>query len=305
MTLADRRLLVACGVSVVLVMPAALRAQESLAAARELYASAEYNSALAMLSGLLSANPSPQERQSIELYRVFCLFAVNNVEEANSALEAMIVRDPIFRPKEDEVPRRLRPAFSDARRRLLPSIIEKKYTAAKAAFDKGDFKAASEGFTEALTALADPDIAALVQQHPLSDLKTLAAGFNDLAVRALAPPPAPKPAEPEPAAAAETMVVRTPRIYGIDDPGVTMPVVVRQTLPPFQGPVFSQRQGTLDVIIDETGAVESATMVTPVDPRYNAMVLAAAKTWQYEPARVGGAPVKFRKRIQITLTANR
>ena len=46
-------------------MPAA--AQESLANARQLYASADYKSALTMLNTLLATSPSPQDRQSIEL----------------------------------------------------------------------------------------------------------------------------------------------------------------------------------------------------------------------------------------------
>ena len=39
-------------------------AQESLANARQLYASADYRSALTMLNTLLTATPSPQERQT-------------------------------------------------------------------------------------------------------------------------------------------------------------------------------------------------------------------------------------------------
>jgi hypothetical protein len=31
------------------------------------------------------------------------------------------------------------------------------------------------------------------------------------------------------------------------------------------------------------------------------MALQAAKTWQYQPATVNGKPVKFRKRIQLSL----
>jgi outer membrane biosynthesis protein TonB len=31
-------------------------------------------------------------------------------------------------------------------------------------------------------------------------------------------------------------------------------------------------------------------------------VLSAAKRWQYEPAKVNGVPVKFVKRVKVTLT---
>ena len=77
---------------------------------------------------------------------------------------------------------------------------------------------------------------------------------------------------------------------------------MRQALPPFPGRVGTARDGVVEVIIDETGAVESAAMILPLDPAYNRLVLAAAKTWSYRPARRGGAPVKYRKRVQISLT---
>jgi hypothetical protein len=35
---------------------------------------------------------------------------------------------------------------------------------------------------------------------------------------------------------------------------------------------------------------------------YNRLLLAAAKTWTYRPARLEGVPVKYRKRIQVTLS---
>jgi hypothetical protein len=34
-------------------------------------------------------------------------------------------------------------------------------------------------------------------------------------------------------------------------------------------------------------------------------VLAASKTWRYRPATADGVPVKFRKRIQITVAPDR
>src|SRR6185503_21325310 len=166
-------------------------AQETLANARQLYASADYKSALTMLNTLLATSPSPQDRQSIELYRTFCLVAIGNTDEANKAIEAMVSRDPLYRPNMDDVPPRLRTVFSDARKRLLPALIQERYIIAKTAFDRGDYKIAAEGFTQVLVALGDPDIGPAAKQPPLADLRVLASGFNDLTVRALTPPPVP------------------------------------------------------------------------------------------------------------------
>jgi TonB family protein len=62
------------------------------------------------------------------------------------------------------------------------------------------------------------------------------------------------------------------------------------------------RNGIVEVVINETGSVESAAMLQPVDPEYDRLVLNAARTWAYQPARRDGAPVKFRKRIQIAIS---
>ena len=277
-------------------------AQESLANARQLYASADYRSALTMLNTLLSASPSPQERLSIELYRTLCLVAIGNNDEANKSIEAMVSRDPLYRPNMDEVPPRLRTVFSDARKRLLPALIQERYIIAKAAFDRGDMKIASDGFTQVLLALADPDIAVAAKQPPLADLRVLASGFNDLTVRALTPPPVPvvpmtvqAPPPQMPAAP------RPPAVYSQEDKNVMPPVMVRQDIPQYPGRVTFDRSGVLEVVIDINGTVESATMLEGVEALYNRLLLAAAKNWMYQPARLDGAPVKYRKRIQVTL----
>lgn len=292
----------ACAVVAFLTMPVRLAGQDSLAAARQLYASAEYQDALTMLNTLRAGNPSPQERQSIELYRTFCLVAIGRTAEATDAIGAMIARDPLYRPNMDDVPPRLRTVFTDTRKRLLPAIIQQKYVAAKTAFDQNEFKVAADGFTQVMMALSDPDIAAAAAQPPLSDLRVLAASFSELTVRAMTPPPIQQLAVPVPTAPAEPPVSRTPRIYGPGDADVLAPVVIRQDIPTYPGRVTGVRSGVVDLVISETGAVESATMAEPFDPMYNRMILAAAKGWLYRPARREGAPVKYRKRIQIALS---
>jgi len=312
-----RLCVVAVGLFAPLLHPADLKAQQSLSTARQLYASAEYKDALSMLDGLLKSNPGPQDRQAIDLYRTFCLAALGGVNEATRAVDEMITRDPLYHPNLDEVPPRLRTLFRDARQRLLPGIIQQRYVAAKAAFERNDLRTATEGFTQVLIALSDPDITAAAGQAPLVDLKTLATGFNDLAIRNLAPPPTPQLASapvaltptitPPPAAdtrapaASSSTSLAAPAIYTKDENNIIEPVAIQQSLPPFPWRVSTAKSGVLEIVIDETGSVESATMVQPLDPAYNRLVLNAAKTWAYRPARRNGTPVKFRKRIQIAV----
>lgn len=268
----------------------------SLAVARNLYASAEYGGALDMLNGLLSDSLSTTDRQSIELYRTLCLVAVGNTAEANRIIDGMITREPLYRPAADDVPPRMRSAFTDARRRLLPSIIQQKYVVAKAAFDAKDYAGAADGFGQVLAGLGDPDIADVSAQAPLADLKMLATGFKDLAAKAIAPPP------PPPAVVAEPPPLdRTPRVYSAQDTDVVPPITVRQSVPAYPGRVLQSGAAVIEVVIDESGGVESAVMEAGLNPMYDRLALTAAKAWQYQPASRNGKPVKYRKRIQISL----
>ena len=61
----------------------------------------------------------------------------------------------------------------------------------------------------------------------------------------------------------------------------------------------------LEIIIDETGEVESATIRMSVNPVYDRLVLATARSWRYKPATLAGEPVKFRKMVQLDLRAGR
>jgi outer membrane biosynthesis protein TonB len=77
---------------------------------------------------------------------------------------------------------------------------------------------------------------------------------------------------------------------------------VRQSLPPIpqqiQRSVVS-REGVLEIVIDETGAVEAAQMKVSFSPVYDRLAVAAAVEWLYKPATLGGVPVKYRKVVQI------
>ena len=273
-------------------------ADPSLAAARDLYVSASYDDALSMLSTLSSGSRAPQERQSIDLYRTLCLFALGKTSDADKVIEAMLVRDPLYRAADEELSPRVETAFQTARRRILPSVIQQKYADAKAAFDKQDWATASTGFAEVLKSIGDPDIATAAVAPPLSDIKTLAAGFKDLAVKSI-PPPAPPPKVAE--------VIKPIRavkaVYSAEDRDVMAPVAVQQRVPKYPANVTRPLQGVLQFVVDETGAVQSPTMPVSIDMSYDAMVLSAAKKWQYQPATLDGKPVKYVKKLTISVSS--
>jgi TonB family protein len=277
---------------------------DSLATARDLYSSAAYEDALAVLNRLRASDGRPDEGRAIEQIRAFCLLALGRTSEAERAIEAVVAAEPTYRPSDSDVSPRVRSAFSAVRARMLPNIIQQKYAQAKTAFDRKDYVAAADGFGKVLSALADSDVGAAAKQPPLSDLRTLAVGFNELSLKAAFPaPPPPLPASPTTAAAAPALVPAAPLVYAAEDSRVTPPVIVNQVLPLYPTRPVPAGQGVLDVIIDETGVVEAALIRSSVNPLYDRLALAATKAWRYKPATVNGVPVKFRKSILITLSA--
>jgi hypothetical protein len=277
--------------------------RDPLGAARDLYASARYDEALAVLNDMHAAatQSSPAlDRKSVEQYRSLCLLALGRGSEAESAIAAVITADPSYQPKEDEAAPRVRAAFSDVRKRLLPQLVTARYAEAKASFDKKMFAVAVQQFKAVVALIDDPDMGGRQ-----ADLRTLASGFLDLAVAASAPPEPPKPAAaPAPVAPPPAPKPDPLHIYNVNDKDVTPPVIVRQDLPPLN-PVMKQQandRGVLEVVINEVGRVEGATIRQPVQLVYDTQLLSAAREWRYQPAMLNGQPVKYRKMIQINVS---
>jgi hypothetical protein len=55
------------------------------------------------------------------------------------------------------------------------------------------------------------------------------------------------------------------------------------------------------VTIGADGKVTNAVMEVPIDPRYDARVLAAARGWIYKPATLGGDPIQSDKIVHINI----
>ncbi|MCM3881594.1 MAG: hypothetical protein ND807_15910 [Vicinamibacterales bacterium] len=280
-----------------LLMPRGASAQDSIAVARDLYASAAYEDALAVLSRIdPSARP---DRLAVNQYKSFCLVALRRTAEAEQAIEAVLSDEPSYNPSVSDASPRLLSMFASVRQRVLPSIAQQRYAHAKAAFDRGEFAVAAAEFDQVLKVLEDVDLAEAARRPPLSDIRTLTVGFRDLSARAAAPPPPPAAPPVEVPVAPPPAVAVPLRVYNTGELNVMPPAILRQDLPSLPRDVVFRGQGVLEVVINEAGLVESATMRTPIDPRYDRLVLAATRNWKYEPATVVGKPVKFRKIIGV------
>jgi hypothetical protein len=275
--------------------------ESSVSAARELYATARYDEALALLNTIRTSDATDaSERKTIEQYRSLCLLALGRTQEAEVAIAAAVTADPFFIPTEAEASPRVRNAFSDVRSKLLPGIVSARYAAAKQLYDRKDHASAERQFRDLVMLLDDPQM-----NGRLSDLRVLATGFLDLASAAAAPPPAPTPtrseAAPTAAAPAVPAAPLVPRVYGGDDEGVVPPVALRQQFPAVPASIqgMTKDRGILEVIIDEQGRVMSLTLRVSIHQVYDTMLVGAARDWKYKPATVNGTPVRYRKMIQV------
>jgi tetratricopeptide (TPR) repeat protein len=296
-------------VAAIVVWPAVILAEDSLSTARDLYAAAAYEDALAALDRLRAGGVRVDEGRAVDQYRAFCLLALGKSSEAAQAIEAVVSADPSYHPADSDVSPRVRAAFSDVRRRLLPDLAQQKYQQAKASFDRKDYRLAAESFGQLLDLFADPDLAVAVAKPPLTDLRMLALGFRDLSAQAMAPPPAPAQPVQSPVATAAVappppvpVAPQAPRIYASSDANVLPPAAIRQELPPYGGSLLRAMQGIVEVVVDENGGVVSAAIRAPMNNVYDRQVLAAAAGWRYKPALLDGTPVKYRKFSQIALT---
>ena len=145
--------------------------QDALTRAKDLYASAAYDDALAVLDQLKLDSSSPDVVEAGQ-YRAFCLLALGRSDEGRKAIAGIVEADPLFQPAETQMSPRLVTVFRDVRKQLLPRIVQQSYAEAKAAFDRKELEAAAIAFDRVLLLLNDPD---LPVSSGTTDLRMLAA----------------------------------------------------------------------------------------------------------------------------------
>jgi hypothetical protein len=156
-----------------------LGAQDQLRAAKDLYASAAYEDALATLSRIDSSASAPETAREVEQYRAFSLYALGRTREAESVAEAMIRKDPLARLDSVDASPRLVKMFEDVRARLLPGLIRERFKTARTALDQKIYDTAQPLLIEARLMIAEAEKLAL-KDDGLGDLSTLIDGFLQL-----------------------------------------------------------------------------------------------------------------------------
>lgn len=299
---------------------ATLLGQDSLTRAKDFYASAAYEEALAVLDKLHSSTPAIDSTE-VAAYEVFCLVALGRSDDATKAIETMVKNDPLFHPSDAQASPRVRAFFENVRRPLLPDIVRDSYSKGKDAFAKKDMAAATAEFDQVIALIDELGAGA---DPGLADLRTLATGFRDLSkVPEPTPTPTPTPAANStdvaapptangpmagvtaPAPPAASPAPDANRVYTAADVDVTKPVAVSKAMPLWNpdNPVDKVRdfRGTLEILIDEAGNVKAAALTKSVNATYDPQLIRAAQAWKFHPATRAGVPVKFRYAMDIHL----
>jgi tetratricopeptide (TPR) repeat protein len=272
--------------------------QSVLTSAKNLYAEASYEAALLQLN----SSGTKEDVDQIDTYRALCLLALDRQGDAEQALEALVTRRPLYAINDTDYSPRLVTMFREVRKRVLPGAALQIYAEAKTEYENKNYELAVTKFRQLASVLNDPD--ASVESGRLADLRELADGFMKLSEQKLLDIPAPvaaqAPSLPAPAHAAT-------RIYTAVDVGIQPPLAIQQAMPSWRAPQVYLRgrsyAGRLEIVIDEGGLVEKATLVKSITPSYDPLLLEAAKRWTYQPARFDGRPVKFVKILDITVNA--
>jgi hypothetical protein len=316
---------------------AAAAAQDSLATARDLYASAAYEEALSALTRLEKTSSVGTELE--DQYRAFSLFALGRTPEAETVAERLITKNPLLELDGDASPR-IVTMFADVRKRLLPGLIRDKYRTARALVDRKDFAAAEpqlktvkQMLDESARVGAADDMSVdlgllvdgflgLIQREAAADARMAEAEVKSSAPAAVTSPAVealsnaaaadnaagPAASSPGPASPVGTSRSVPPvvgvAIYGLGSPNVIPPVVLRQDAPGFPAQLATTltpgpKTGTIEVLIDEKGNVERAVMSEFINPIYDRLLMTDAKKWKYRPAVKDQIPVKFLKTVAI------
>jgi TonB family protein len=289
-------------------------AQDPIGAAKDLYASAAYEEALSALTSV-TEHSAPDVVHQADQYRAFCLLALGRNAEAESAAESAIRHDPLAELDQQDASPRIEAMFTLVRKRLLPGLIRDAYRTARAATEKGDLAGGVQQLT-AVRSMLDQAKHLNAWDEALDDINLLVDGFLELSRIPAERGPAVVPLSQQPAAEApgpgpgtdhpegNASVIRS---YSILDADVTAPVVVRQEIPVVPRSLASmmdsgrKKSGTLEITIDEAGAVQHAFMREPVNAMFDAWVIEAARSWQYRPARREGVPVRYVLRIRVSV----
>ena len=298
------------------------QSRDEIETIERLYAAAAYEETLSLIDQLepvLSA-----DTRSIAEIRILCMLALGQSERAQIAIEKLIEQNPRYQPDPVRFSPARREQFETLRRRVLPRIIERKYAEAKTSFVAKHYGDAVREFELLLDLLNE-----LENESRLAEVRTLASGFLEVAKHAVGTAQAPvgtsgsastderianmerekrrdfsAPKNDESSRRLQNTASRPAGHATIYDPSATdvvPPAALTPILPPASvAPSgVTQKSGLFEIIVDESGRVESVSVRRSIHAEFDAGVQNESRNWRFRPAMRDGRPVKFRKLIEV------
>jgi hypothetical protein len=222
--------------------------------------------------GSAPAAASPRETER----RAAALIAEGQTQEASMVFDALVIANPLYEPKPQDLTPEALAAFRASRRLLLPVIAMRDYDRAKNALTAGDSDRALVLGNQA-SAILDR-----IDSEPTPNLRR---GVQDLLNKATA-----------------IQLSTQDIIYSLPEGGIVPPYPLSRQFPATTpAGVPANRVGTLDLIVGRLGEVEFVKLYTPLNRYHERMIVSAVKAWRYRPATKDGRPVKYRLRVTINL----
>lgn len=126
-------------VVVVLFWTAASAAADLSPRVWELYSTARYDEALALLDTADESGVHARERQTLREYRLLCLVALGRTDDAARVARLLIEADPFYALTGESRPPRVVALLDDVRRSHLPPLGQQRYIDATTAYNDGRY----------------------------------------------------------------------------------------------------------------------------------------------------------------------
>jgi hypothetical protein len=282
------RLLIAAAAWALFCAPAAALAQDTVAQAQELYEAASYAEALTRLG----TDDSAQGRE----YRALCLLALGREQDADRELEQLYRAVPGYVPA-GERPPRFSTLARTVRTRVMPAVIRDRFVQARTDYQAKRSSATADRFVEVVKLI---DASEARQTPAMVELRLLAEEYIELLAITRAPQPAALPA------AAGKTAAATPGkpAEAAATPTVIQALPIHQAVPPVPLTITLDEPltGALWVRIGADGQIEQAAIERSFHPRYDPLILAAARRWLYKPAVRDGVPIQSERVVNLSVS---
>lgn len=243
-------------------LSASAQANETASRAWYLYANAHYEDALLLLDSVDDDALAPLDRQTVREYRALCLLALMRTDSAAAVVADIVDADPLYVPSSEYRPPRFHELVAKVRRERIAELAHARYLLATQAFEAKRLAEAEQTLTSLLRLIERADVIEDAQEANWLSMLGARSELFLATIRAHAGGVTAPPGVSQ-------------DVFDSRDTNVVAPQPIRQDLPGFP-PGSSGSQGELAFVVDTSGSVRDVTLVTPIHPDYDPLVLRAA-----------------------------